>query len=540
MDLLEAGPSSSSGSASATPTHHQVQQQKQDVHSTSRKKRKWVDLSSQPEYPSASSDTTFSVDISPQPNLKPGSASTVKDKKKRAKESPLDHSSPIRQPAAIDLGSEPASGSRDFDEGYDESEPSDSDLESSPPKGQRTAARRLVVKSNSHGKAAAAEKFVDFCVDLLQAQDRAAEDNQPFDQARWLSVSSTKRCAALLTSIAKTGSGKKIWSPDEQDANEDKLTPSQIARVLKLFGQQVENALDVKPLQPLEKIREAAGHGAASQKPGKGKQRKNKTAAMRSKSRRRSTKPVTTEVSDIDEDEDMQGGGLVWSRSRSGSTSAQSEFEEEEDRGRRSDSKAKSEQAVADASWTPEAAQKLETDMQKVLQGASAAAAILALLSVDKLPKRLYIENLIESCLKLAKSQFASLLYPLSEWNASREDRKRPSLLDPPFEMCPGAASAAQDVLRLLPTLVPRITALLKTEDMPEQILITAIYIAIGPFLVDLEGADEVKGGKGKAKARAASSMGSVTLRSLRLSSLNMIRNVSFSLLLIGCRLTVV
>lgn len=63
-----------------------------------------------------------------------------------------------------------------------------------------------------------------------------------------------------------------------------------------------------------------------------------------------------------------------------------------------------------------------------------------------------------------------------------------------------------------------------KTKDLPEHLLIITVYIAIGPFFVDLAVGELT--GKGKAKALESTSSGSIALKALRLNALALLRTV--------------
>lgn len=392
----------------------------------------------------------------------------------------------------------------------DESEPSDSDVDLSSPSllsGHHKSAslRKSSTKSRDRKTNVAGETIALIHCLLRSSQDRADEDT-----GFMMATPSLKRLAKLLQELARDGKGPLIWTPHQSDGGgAGRLSVTQLARVLKFLHQSVQRASSVQPV-PLDKSRPFADVKTPTAV-------KSKPKAAASKKRKKST----SKNGNNDEDEgspQLKKSRSSRSRSRSASTSALTESEDE--------SEGKAKPAKAASAWTTIHPETLAQDLDTVLNGSAAAGAILALLSVDKLPKKLYMEEIIEDCLVLIKTRLSSLIYPLAEWSAATaEQRTHP--LQQAFEMSASATRSAQELLKLFPTLMSRISALLQTEDMQEQILITSIYAAIGPFFVDLNSEESVSRNRGKAKKTDdLGSTGSHALKALRMSALGVIRTI--------------
>lgn len=160
-----------------------------------------------------------------------------------------------------------------------------------------------------------------------------------------------------------------------------------------------------------------------------------------------------------------------------------------------------------------------------------AAECCLALLASDRLPKQLYSEELIMTCLGVIKNHLAKIVYPFIEASSA-------SLLTPCLRhivkpssysasMAKGHRKQLLEVFQALSSAVPRIGAMVNADAMAmsEAIVIQAVYIAIGPFFV-VEGEMDVKG---KKENVVFSTLGSSATRSLRLDALSLIRSVRFS-----------
>lgn len=160
-----------------------------------------------------------------------------------------------------------------------------------------------------------------------------------------------------------------------------------------------------------------------------------------------------------------------------------------------------------------------------------AADCCLALLASDRLPKQLYSEELILTCLATVKSHLARIIYPFVEAFSL-------SCLSPllRYIMKSDASSplAVKDcrkqlleVFTALSAALPRIGAMVTADvmTMSESIVIQAVYIAIGPFFV----VDGDSDGKAKKDNVVAGTLGASAMRSLRLDALSLIRAVCFS-----------
>lgn len=127
---------------------------------------------------------------------------------------------------------------------------------------------------------------------------------------------------------------------------------------------------------------------------------------------------------------------------------------------------------------------------------------------------QLYSEDLITLAITTAKYQLESCIYPLAEVHATKSQ-------SPWSEALANAAISrlVDDLFQITANLLPKIASLFKSEQMSESIMISATYVAIGPFFVDFQAGDA----KGKAKETSASA----ALKTLRLNCLGLLRIVS-------------
>lgn len=452
----------------------------------------------------------------------------------------------------------------------DESEPSDSDIDMLSPSrpafqlkskatsSSSTSRYRDSASSKRQGRtssAASAAQVVALARELLRAQvhhqgrrTHEAAPHPPLDAQGCVLLSDCKQLSRLLGDLAKERAGRQIWTTaaedhDEDDDNEaeereeqgDRLTVHQITQLLKLLMRSVDRAAGLQVLPP-EKLKA----GKAAPPPPTPASKKSKASASAAAARKRKTSSAGQRSGSVK----AKRGRSARSSSRSaGSTSPSSDSDPlSADTGPEAGTSPPSSKRDP-LTWTQAEAEKLGEGLHIVSNASAAIEAILSLLVVDKLPKQVYAEEIIESCFAFVKTQLSGLIYPLAEWSSAASEN-RASLLDRVFELAsPEAADVADALLTLFPGLVSRMAMLLKTEDMPEHILITAIYAAIGPFFVDLGGsvpsstrsrstaANKISSSsssshQSQGKAKDMVSAGSLTLKTLRLSALSVVRAV--------------
>lgn len=174
--------------------------------------------------------------------------------------------------------------------------------------------------------------------------------------------------------------------------------------------------------------------------------------------------------------------------------------------------------------------QNLERTLQVAKESALAADGCLALLSADKLPKQLYAEELITSCMTAVKNQFSKIIFPFASaqsdihgqvsvilWHLITQD-------DPEVRAC---RSLVGEIFQSLCAVLPRINSLVTRTDlaMSDSIIIQAVYISLGPFF-NIDFGVDPKSSKEKTPFAVAALGGSAALRALRLSSLSLIRSI--------------
>ncbi|KAG8738993.1 Sister chromatid cohesion protein 2 [Ceratobasidium sp. 414] len=175
---------------------------------------------------------------------------------------------------------------------------------------------------------------------------------------------------------------------------------------------------------------------------------------------------------------------------------------------------------------------KLASVLETAKEAVVAADCVFAILSTEKLPKQLYSEDLITSCLAAVKNQLSSIIYPYVE-TASDVHGHSPQLL---LHVAQSTSSSAVDhrnllgeIFRALNAVLPRVTVL-ANHGISETMVIQAAFIGIGPFFV-VEVANE-KGSKASAADKKNGGRiqvldalgGSTSMRGLRLTALGLVR----------------
>ncbi|KAF8889236.1 hypothetical protein CPB85DRAFT_1441418 [Mucidula mucida] len=152
-----------------------------------------------------------------------------------------------------------------------------------------------------------------------------------------------------------------------------------------------------------------------------------------------------------------------------------------------------------------------------------AAECCITLLGSDRLPKQLYSEELITSCLQTVKNQLNQVIYPFVE---ATPETANPLLAHVMKDQ--NCNKIMQEIFQTLSAAMPRINSLVNAESvsMSDSIIISAVYIAIGPFFVVEAGGEE---GRGKNKGNenvVIRTFGKSAMRGLRLDALTLIRSI--------------
>ncbi|KAF7297577.1 Sister chromatid cohesion protein [Mycena kentingensis (nom. inval.)] len=176
----------------------------------------------------------------------------------------------------------------------------------------------------------------------------------------------------------------------------------------------------------------------------------------------------------------------------------------------------------APAGLTDEEKDKLERALELVRDSMLAVECCFTLMSGGRLPKQLYSEELITSCLNAVKNQLEKVIYPFIEASAG---------VTPGSQLLQYTLRASEhrqvlgDTYRAITATLPRLSALVNTETvaMSDSIIISAVYIAIGPFFV-VDTGEEAATKKERESNPVIKTFGSTAMRALRLDALSLIR----------------
>ncbi|KAH7103288.1 hypothetical protein BKA62DRAFT_696412 [Auriculariales sp. MPI-PUGE-AT-0066] len=183
------------------------------------------------------------------------------------------------------------------------------------------------------------------------------------------------------------------------------------------------------------------------------------------------------------------------------------------------------------AQVSPEDYDKLDRALDAAREAVLAADCCIALLAADKLPKQVYSEELITACLSTVKNLLDKVIYPFVEANSDVHGQSSLILL----QVARSHSQAAQarralvgEIFQTLSSVFPRIDTLIGRTHvaMSDNIIIQAVYIAIGPFFVVEFGTEGSKAAKDKVSQILTALGGSVALRGLRLAALALIRTI--------------
>ncbi|KAH8915687.1 ARM repeat-containing protein [Atractiella rhizophila] len=175
--------------------------------------------------------------------------------------------------------------------------------------------------------------------------------------------------------------------------------------------------------------------------------------------------------------------------------------------------KKKSEGVNEEEGWSDQQQIHVEAELAKVLEGLSAIQCQFSLMTTSRFPRLALSEDGINAALRALKKVLEDVVYPFVE--ASNTERH--PALDQPIKRSASAKSLA-DILQAISSIIPSLTTLLTTQEMSEEIVVPAVFIAIGPFFVE----SAAPGTKTKTKEP----FGATALRSIRLSALLLLRTI--------------
>ncbi|CED83634.1 Sister chromatid cohesion protein SCC2/Nipped-B [Phaffia rhodozyma] len=181
------------------------------------------------------------------------------------------------------------------------------------------------------------------------------------------------------------------------------------------------------------------------------------------------------------------------------------------------------------SSWENVCQTKLEIALEAVL----AADTCLMIWTGKGIPKQICSEETIKLCLDLIKQLLVQIIYPYMEGLAGSTDcpevlshfLKVPSTVSQPH------INLISQILQTLSLTFQHLRDLINSPDvtMSDDIVINAVYLAIGPFFVaepQLTGKGRDRTVKGKASDAIAEAAGAKSLKGLRLDALGLLRAV--------------
>ncbi|KAF7422876.1 Sister chromatid cohesion protein 2 [Pleurotus ostreatus] len=176
--------------------------------------------------------------------------------------------------------------------------------------------------------------------------------------------------------------------------------------------------------------------------------------------------------------------------------------------------------------------EKLARTLELAKESVLAADCCMALLASDRLPKQIYSEELITSCLSTVKNQLTKAIYPFVEASTDLDaSHTHPTLYHLVKSTTASSTKAKNnrrllgEVFQALSSILPRVNSLINAETvaMSDSIIIQAVYIAIGPFFVVDSGEGDTKG---KKDSVVLNTFGKSAMRGLRLDALALIRSI--------------
>ncbi|KAF9488996.1 hypothetical protein BDN71DRAFT_1531854 [Pleurotus eryngii] len=176
--------------------------------------------------------------------------------------------------------------------------------------------------------------------------------------------------------------------------------------------------------------------------------------------------------------------------------------------------------------------EKLARTLDLAKESILAADCCMALLASDRLPKQIYSEELITSCLSTVKNQLTKVIYPFVEASTDLDSSHTHPTLFHLIKSTTASSPKAKnnrcllgEVFQALSSVLPRVNSLINAETvaMSDSIIIQAVYIAIGPFFVVDSGEGDTKG---KKDSVVLNTFGKSAMRGLRLDALALIRSI--------------
>ncbi|KAL0563317.1 Sister chromatid cohesion protein 2, partial [Marasmius crinis-equi] len=163
-----------------------------------------------------------------------------------------------------------------------------------------------------------------------------------------------------------------------------------------------------------------------------------------------------------------------------------------------------------------------------------AAECIVALLGSDRLPKQLYSEEIITSCLNSVKNQLTKVIYPFVEACSETNLTSIPStsllyhVVKHNSVHLQNHRKLLGEMFQALSAILPKINVLVGSESvaMSDSIVIQVVYIAIGPFFVEGDGGSQEGKGKKEKEGIVTKTFGKSAMRGLRLHALSLIREI--------------
>jgi cohesin loading factor subunit SCC2 len=391
------------------------------------------------------------------------------------------------------------------------------------------------------------EKFLSVVEEIFESEDslptELGPEDLPHEFFSSLSIDSThpllstsviRKLLKYIGQIARptkrmrqagAGGPSGLATPSRRSGRMSDVEPQTLSRLLKMLDRTVQSGQDLDPFQQTSGGSSANANGMVSGR-----------SSPVKKSRKTKKAKEDDDAMDVDEGEVEESQRS--SKKESAATSFPSDAE-------------------------------LDT-LTKVLDQARdsvlAADCCIALLASDRLPKQvsevppfmrhsliyvqLYSEELIISCLNAVKNQMTQVLFPFVEgtspdnariYNATLIQHLVKNDYHDGNSSRHSASSQSHnrkqmsEIFQALSAVLPRINALANAESvaMSSDIIIKAVYIAVGPFFVIESEESSSKSSKKDKETIVNRILGKSAMRGLRLDALALIRSVRlFSYLL--------
>ncbi|KAI5476699.1 cohesin loading factor subunit SCC2 [Pseudohyphozyma bogoriensis] len=291
----------------------------------------------------------------------------------------------------------------------------------------------------------------------------------------------------------------------------EELEVSGVGRLLKILGRswsEIEGETDVYWEAGMSKVREGAdedrgnkGKGAKKASPRKTK--KNVTVGGKKGKGKKKDDSDDDEDDGSEEDYDLSAELATNSRSRSRSKSV---APRETSNGMDVDG-----EDVDEETWSSDALAQFNDHATGLHDALIAAQVALHLLTMSTLPKSLYSSDYIASVVKLLRHAGEALVYPLLE-----------APIGSPLEELMRLSSESNLVLSIVGGLASGlglVAELMRMEAMPEEVVISTIYLFLSPFFHE---ASTATGRKGKARESGLEK----GMKGVRIAALELVRSV--------------